>query len=254
MRLAITHSVSPHLPQGEVTFISRQPVDYQLAVRQHDDYCAAVEKSGVRVIKLSHNLRYPDCCFVEDTAIVVDELAIITTMGVDSRRQEPLAVAAALRAYRELAWIKLPATIEGGDVLRMGKKLFVGLSKRTNPAAVDELKTILHDFGYQIVPVHTNHSLHLKTACSAIDAETLLINPRWLDTGIFAGYRLISVPEGEDWGANCLRAGTQLFLQQGFARTAELVQNYCAQVQYLNISEFNKVEAGLTCLSIIFDG
>src|SRR5256714_12181706 len=143
MLRAITHKISPRIAECEITFIDRSPINLRLAVRQHDDYCDVLNKLGVIVKKLSENESYPDSCFVEDTAIVVDELAIICSMGVSSRRGETRLIERELSKYREIAHISLPATIEGGDVLRIGKKVFIGQSSRTNLEGVAELAKIL---------------------------------------------------------------------------------------------------------------
>ena len=143
MLRALTHKVSPKIAECEVTFIDRSPIDLQLAVRQHDHYCDVLKNLGVLVKELSENESYPDSCFVEDTAIVVDELAIICSMGVSSRRGETRLIERELSEYREIAHISLPATIEGGDVLRIGNKIFIGQSSRTNLEGIEELARIL---------------------------------------------------------------------------------------------------------------
>src|SRR5215216_1981155 len=153
MLRAITHKVSPIIDKCELTFIDRSPIDLQLATRQHNDYCAVLEKLGIIVNTLSENESYPDSCFVEDTAIVVDELAIICSMGVSSRRGETMLIERELSEYREIAHISLPATIEGGDVLRIGKKIFIGQSSRTNLEGIKELARILEPYGYRVVHV-----------------------------------------------------------------------------------------------------
>lgn len=141
MLVGFTRAVSPKFASCEVTYIERVPINYELAVQQHDRYCEVLRKCGVVVKQLSA-LSYPDSCFVEDTAIVIDELAIITSMGSASRRGETVAIEPELAKYREIVQIQLPATIEGGDVLQVGKKLFVGLSSRTNAEGIKELARI----------------------------------------------------------------------------------------------------------------
>src|SRR5215213_5453880 len=169
MLRALTHKISPAITECELTFVARSPIDFQLATRQHDDYCAVLTRLGVTVEELSGNESYPDSCFVEDTAIVVDELAIMCSMGVASRRGETQLIERELSRYRDIARIRLPATIEGGDVLRVGKKLLVGDSSRTNAQAVEELARILEPSGYEVVPVKTKGSLHFKSACTALN-------------------------------------------------------------------------------------
>lgn len=251
MLIGFTHLVSPHIASAEITFIDRQPINYELAVQQHHDYCAALSSCGVAVKKLSVNLSNPDSCFIEDTALIVDDLAIITSMGSVSRRNEPKALAPELARYCEIVQLQLPVMLEGGDVLRIGKKLFVGLSSRTNIQGVEALAQILEPRGYDIVPIKLNNSLHLKTACTTIDDQTLLMNPQWIEPEPLAHYKVLTTPEDEPWAANTLRIGDTVFLQAGFPKTIELVSQQHDQVEVLDISEFRKAEAGLSCLSLI---
>lgn len=253
MLRALTHKTSPKLAQCEVTFVERVPIELRLAVRQHDDYCAALRELGVAVTELSENEAYPDSCFVEDTAIVFDEFAIICSMGVSSRRGETKLIERELSQYRDIARISLPATIEGGDVLRAGKQVFVGQSSRTNPAGAAELAGILAPYGYCVIPVPTKGSLHLKSACTAIDEETLFVNPDWVELEAFKGFKLICTPAEEPWAANLLRVGTTICLQAGFPRAAELIERVAGSVRLIDISELRKAEAGLTCSSIVFE-
>jgi len=252
MLTAITHIVSPRINCCELTFIEREPIDYELAARQHEAYCGLLKYCGAEVLKLSANASCPDCCFVEDTAIALDELAIITSMGTAARRAETHLIESVLKDYRTLSHIRAPATIEGGDVLRVGKKVYVGLSGRTNQAGAAELKRILSPFGYDVKTVRVKGSLHLKTACSAITDEILLLNPRWADEDLFAGFRILRTPEAEPWAANTLRVGDVVCLGAAFPQTIELAQKYHDKVEVLDMSELSKAEGGLTCLSLIF--
>ena len=252
MKLALTHTVPTHFAHAKTTFIKRKPINKALAERQHEAYCQTLEKHGFKVKKLSANAAHPDACFVEDNAVVVDELAVITSMGTESRRDEPQAIAAELALYRELAHIKPPAKLEGGDVLCVGKKLYVGLSGRTNAEGVVALTQILKPYGYEVIPVEVNGCLHLKTACTALDDETLLLNPHYVTPTTFKGYKLLYVPESEPLAANTLRLGETILLAAGFLETLELVARHHAHVETLDISEFQKMEAGLTCMSIFF--
>jgi dimethylargininase len=253
MLRALTHKVSARIAQCQLTFVDRAPIDLQLAVRQHDDYRAVLKKLGVVVKDLSENESHPDSCFVEDTAIVLDELAIICSMGVSSRRGETRLIERELSKYREIARISLPATIEGGDVLRIGKKIFVGQTSRTNLEGVEELARISEPYGYRVVKVRTTGSLHLKSACTAIDEETLFVNPEWVEHDAFGDFNLIYTPLEEPWSANILRIGTTVCIQAGFPRAVELIERMVERVEVIDISELRKAEAGLTCSSIIFE-
>jgi dimethylargininase len=191
MLVALTNAVSPEI----VSVYSE--VDFELAVRQQDEYCAALARAGARVERLAVNGHYPDGCFIEDTAIVVEELAVVTNMMAEWRRGEPAAIENVLAGYRDVARLSAAAEMDGGDVLRVGRELFVGLSSRTNRRAFEELKRTLGPFGYSVTAVGVKGCLHLKTACTALDERTLLVNPAWVETEAFAGYERLAVPLDE---------------------------------------------------------
>ncbi|HEY9402630.1 MAG TPA: arginine deiminase family protein [Pyrinomonadaceae bacterium] len=253
MLIGFTHIVSPNIANCELTYLERAPVNYERAVRQHKEYCGFLNYHGVKALTLDGSAAHPDSCFVEDTAIVVDEVAIIASMGAAARRQETAAMQKALAPYRPLEFMRLPATIDGGDVVKLGRTILVGLSSRTNALAAQELRRILEPLGYRIITVAVRGSLHLTTACSALDKETLLVNPRWIDLEPLAGFRLLFVPEDEPWAANTLRIADTICLEAGAPKTAEIVRRHHDRIELLDISEFRKAEGSLTCLSIIFE-
>lgn len=253
MLRAITHKVSSRISECELTFIERAPIDYELSKRQHDSYESLLKRLGLSVRSLSENDNYPDACFVEDTAIVVDELAVMCTMGVSSRRGEIPLIARELSNYRDLNHIFLPATIEGGDVLRVGRQILVGESKRTNSAGIRALKQILEPVGYKVIRVPTKGGLHFKSGCSAIDEETLFLNPEWIDTESLTGFKLLTTPPEEPAAANVLKVGKTVCLQSEFPRAIDLIRSIVENVETVDMSELRKAEAGLTCSSIIFE-
>jgi dimethylargininase len=252
MLKAITHKVSPKIVNCELTYLDRAPIDYARAVKQQAAYCNYLAGCGVAVIELSENLDYPDCCFVEDTAIVLDEIAIIANPGALSRRPEVGLVKRELAKYREIAQLNLPDTLDGGDVLRIGKQLFIGNSLRTNLSAIAEVGRLLAPFGYRVEAAPLNGCLHLKSACAAIDEQTVLINPQWIDAGLFKNYRVLTVDAEEPWAANILRVGDSICHPRGFEKTQAMLQKHYRKIDTLDISELQKAEAALTCLSIIF--
>ncbi|MCI0490357.1 MAG: arginine deiminase family protein [Blastocatellia bacterium] len=252
MLMGITRAVSPAIADCELTFLEREPIDYARAARQHGDYCDALRELGVKVIELAADASQPDCCFVEDTAIVTDEIAVIANPGAASRRGEIPAIEMELAKHRKLAHIQSPATIEGGDVLQIGKKIFVGLSSRTNRQGFEELARILTPFGYSVLPVKIEGSLHLKSTCTALDDETLLVSRQSLALEPFAGFNLLFVSEDEPWAANALRISDTVCLQADSPKTAEIVRRVCGKIRLIDMSELRKAEAGLTCSSIIF--
>jgi dimethylargininase len=197
MLLGLTRQPAPTLHRGELTFIERAPIDYERALVQHHDYCAALGASGVQVITLPALPDLPDSVFVEDTALVVDEMAVLCVPGAESRRPEVAHIRSELAKVRQVAAITPPATLEGGDILRIDKTLFVGRSSRTNAAGIAALAAILKPCGYRVVPVEVRGALHLKTACTALDEETLLVNPAWIDPSpLRASGRWRSHPRG----------------------------------------------------------
>ena len=253
MLRALTHKVSPQIVDCELTFVERAPIDYELASHQHDAYVAKLAELGVSVTDLCENEGHPDCSFVEDTAIVLDEIAVICSMGVASRRGETALIAGELSKYRELAYVSLPATIEGGDVLRVGRRILAGISSRTNSEGLNELVRITRRLGYEVTPIRLKRSLHLKSACTEIDDETLFVNSDWVETDSLTGFRLVSTPTDEPDSANLLRIGSTVCVQKGFPKAFNLIERIAERVEVVDMSELRKAEAGLTCCSIVFE-
>ena len=253
MLLALTHVVSPKIAECELAFLERSPIDYSLAVQQHLGYCRLLSDCGLQVIELTVNRSYPDSTFIEDTAVVFDELAVVASMGTESRRGEVSAIETELAKYRETTRIELPATLEGGDVLRLGRKVFVGISPRTSLEGVESLKQILEPLNYEVIPVKVTGCLHLKSACTTIDECTLLANPHWLELEPFGDFQIIRLAEEEPGAANCLSIQGTLVMHVGFSKTIACLQDLGFAVKTVDISELLKAEAGLTCKSIIFE-
>ncbi len=251
--LAITRAVGAALNDCELTFQAREPIDLAEAVLQHSAYCDALRQAGIAVEVLPAVDHLPDATFVEDTTVVLDELAVITRPGAKTRREETATVAAALQRHRTLAYIEEPGTLDGGDVLTIGRQVFVGLSSRTNEAGYDQLSRAVEVHGYRAIPVAVGRCLHLKSAVSALDDETLLINPNWIDSGKLHGFRLVQVAESEPFAANCLALNGIVHLSARCERTRELLEGRGFVTRILKITEFEKAEAALTCLSLVFN-
>jgi dimethylargininase len=249
--LALTHLPSPRLAQGQRTFVARSDIDYHRAVLQHQSYCEMLRDCGAEMRVLNVNPDLPDSLFVEDTAIVLDEVAVLASMGVESRRAESDGIELEIRKYREIHRIALPATIEGGDVLRVGRTLLVGLSSRTNRAGLAAFEAIVRGYGYDVMPVPVRGCLHFKTACTALPDGTLLVNPAWLDEQALRGLHMVAVPEDEPWAANVLLAGSSVCVAAGHPRTADMIRARGFEVRTVDLSEFAKAEGGVTCLSIL---
>jgi len=251
-RIALTRDVSPALAQCELTFLARAPIDIERAVAQHAAYGRLLESLGLDVRRLPGDATYPDCCFVEDTAVVLDEVAVIAHPGAPSRRGEVDAVAAALEPHRPLARIPPSARLDGGDVLVLGRRLYVGVSGRTDTAGAEALRRIVAPHGYDVRPVGVTGCLHLKSAVTAIDDATVLANPDWLDASRLDGVEIVPVPADEPGAANVLRAGGCVIAHAGFPRTIDLLAARGVDVRPIDVSEFLKAEAGVTCKSLVF--
>ena len=237
------------LAECELSFQQRDPIDVALAARQHADYCATLRDLGVDVITLPALPGFADCTFVEDPAVVLDEVAIITRLGAESRREEAASIAEALRPYRELLILEAPATLEGGDVLRIGKTLYVGRSRRTNFQGIQQLAQLVAPFGYWVTPVEVRSCLHLKTACTWIGDDTVLANREWIDLDGFCGVEILDAPEPR--AANVLRLADTLLMPASHPKTQALLESRGHAVRTVDISELQKAEAGVTCLSLI---
>ncbi len=249
--LAITRAVSPRIVDCELTHLQRAPIDVVRASAEHAAYVTALTEMGLTVESLPHG-DFPDGVFVEDPAIVVDEVGVLTRMGVESRRAESPSLAVALARHRKLVQIEAPATIEGGDVLRIDKTLFVGISGRTNRAGAEALARILAPYGYRIVTTTLGDCLHLKSACSYLGEDKVLVHPDWIDAKLFDGFDLIGIDAREPFAANCVFAnGTVLFPAQ-FPRTHERLLARGCTVHTVENSELMKAESALTCMSQIF--
>jgi len=250
---AITRAVSPALQRCELTFVGRRPIDIARAEAQHAAYRRALERAGAAVEVIPADDRLPDAPFVEDTAVVFDEIAVIARPGAPSRRAELDAVALALSRYRPLTFIQAPATLDGGDVLRIGRECFVGLSTRTNADGAGQLSAILGAHGYRVTPVVVTGCLHLKSAVAAIGADTVLVNPAWIDASAFRGYRWIDVPDTEPFAADCLVVDGVVHVSTSYPRTLDLIRRQGFVTEVIEISEFEKAEGGLTCLSLLVE-
>lgn len=253
MLTAITRAISDKLAECELSFIARQPIDLARAREQHRKYEEALAQAGAqRIIQLPPEPELPDSVFVEDTAVVLDELAVITRPGAASRRVETASMADALSAFRPLTFIESPATLEGGDVMRIDRTLYVGLSERTNQAGVDQLRAIVEPRGYRVSPIEISGCLHLKTACAYLGRQTILANRQWINVGPLAEFKLIDVHEDELWAANTLTIGDTVLMAEGAPLTRALLEERGFKIRTIDNSELRKAEAGLTCSSLIF--
>jgi dimethylargininase len=255
MRIAVTRPVPESLARCELTHLARVPIDVDVAAAQHRQYEEALRALGCTVCRVPPAHDLPDSVFVEDVAIVLDEVAIITRPGAESRRRERDAVAAVLSEHRPLQAIGAPGTLDGGDVLRLGRTLYVGLSTRTNEDGAGQLARHVAPLGYSVECVQTAGCLHLKSAVTALEADRVLCNPDWIDTRVFghADVDVITVDPAEPHAANVLRLGYTIVCAASHERTAAGLRARGYSVCAVDVSELAKAEAGVTCCSLIID-
>jgi len=249
--IAVTRQVSPRFNECEITHIDRSPIDINIARAQHDEYTQALKDVGCEVIELPPEADLPDSVFVEDTAFILPEVAVVTRPGADSRRPETESIIHALETYRELLFIQEPATVDGGDVLVLDKDIFVGMSTRSNQAAVDQMNALLGKFGYHAQGVELHDCLHLKSAVTRVDAGTLLINPNWVDAQHFARFDLIEVHPSEPFAANCLPVNAEIIFPAEFPKTRAKLEARGYKVRTVQVDELAKAEGAVTCCSLI---
>ena len=253
MPIAITRAVSAALAQCELSFVDRAPIDLALARAQHAGYVRALHALGCEVIELPAQDTLPDAVFVEDVALVFDEVAVMTRPGAASRRTEGASVEPVLARHRELRRLHAPATLDGGDVLRIGRDVYVGASARSNAQGVAQLQELLAPFGYRVHAVKTQGCLHLKSALTRVADDTVLVQPAWLDDTLFRGYRRIEIDPSEEHAANALRVGEGVIYPACFPRTAQKLAQAGITVTPVDVSELQKAEGAVTCCSLILD-
>ncbi len=253
MLLAITRAVSASLAACELTHLPRRPIDVERAVAQHGAYEAALTDLGVRVVRAAPAPELPDAVFIEDTALVLDEVAILTRPGAPSRRAETAGVAASLAPYRPLRHLTAPATLDGGDVLCLGREVFVGESSRSNGEGIAQLQTALEPHGYRVIATPFRGCLHLKSAVTAVGERRLLVNPAWISPERFPGYDAIAVDPGEPAAANALLVDAAVIYPAHFPRTAARLSARRVPLQLVECDELAKAEGGVTCCSLLFD-
>lgn len=250
-RLALTRAISPRLADCELTHLDRAPISVARAEAQHLAYEAALRSLGCDVRRVDPAPDHADSVFIEDTAVVFDEIAVITRPGAESRRAETVGVERALAPLRPLTHIVSPGTLDGGDVLVIGRRVFVGRTGRTNDAGIAQLRAALAPHGYTVDAAEVTGCLHLKTAVTAIDDRTVLVNPSWVDARAFAPAKVIEVDPAEPMGANVLRIGTRLLYGGDYPRTLERLRAHGAEVTTVDASELAKAEGAVTCCSLV---
>jgi dimethylargininase len=253
MLTAITRQVSPAINRCELTHLERTPIDLDLAKLQHQAYEQALRGMGVKVLSLPEAPDLPDSVFVEDAAVVLDECAVITRPGAESRLPEIEPIAKALAPFRKLFTIQAPGTLDGGDVLTVGRTIFVGLSGRSNQAAAGQMQAFLKPYGYTIKSIRVIGCLHLKSAVTQVAGDTLLINPSWVEAANFPGMKIIETDPSEPYAANALMAGEWVIYQPVHPKTLERLVALGVHPVLVDESELSKAEGALTCCALIFN-
>jgi len=251
MVIAITREISPRFNECEITHIERTPIDLDRARAQHHQYLTALQQVGCTVVELSAEADLPDSVFVEDTAFILPEVAVITRPGADSRKPETESIIPALSPYIKLVHVREPATVDGGDVLVLGRNIYVGLSSRSNRLAIIQLNELLHDQGYQVLGVELHDCLHLKSAVTRLDDKTLLINKNWVATQNFKDFEWIEVDPAEPYAANCLPIGETVIFPTSFPKTRTKLEEQGYKIVAVDVSELAKAEGAVTCCSLI---
>jgi dimethylargininase len=232
--------------------LSREPIDIEKARAQHAEYERTLERLGCTVTRLPADARIPDSVFIEDIAIVFDEIAVVTRPGAASRRPEVAAVARKLSQLRPIVQIVAPGTLDGGDVLVVGRSVFVGRTLRTNDAGIGQLRAAIASYGYAVVPATVRGCLHLKSAITALDDQTVLANRQWIAEEEFNRFAFLDVDASESTGANIVRVGNTLLYASTFPRTLERLERRGYAVTTVDVSEIAKAEGAVTCCSLIF--
>ena len=251
MVIAITREVSSRFNECEITHIERMPINLDVASTQHHAYVNALKTLGCNVIELPAEADLPDSVFVEDTAFILPEAAVITRPGADSRKPETESIVRELAPRIQLVHVREPATVDGGDVLVLGKKIYIGLSSRSNPEALDQLNSLLHQYGYTVTGVQMHDCLHLKSAVTRVADDTLLINKGWVDTHPFEDFDWIEVDPMEPFAANCLPIGDSIIFPTSFPKTCAKLEERGYKVVTVDVSELAKAEGAVTCCSLI---
>ena len=249
--LALTREVSSAIANCELTHLERTPIDPEVARAQHEQYERCLASAGCVVHALDAEADMADSVFIEDIAVIFDEIAVITRPGAPSRRAETPAVAEAIARYRPLRRIEAPGTLDGGDVLAVGRTVFVGRSGRTNAAGIGQLRCTLRPLGYDVREVEVRGCLHLKSAVTAASETLLVVNREWIPDADLSGFERLDVHPDERYGANVLRLADRVVHAAAFPRTRERLQQLGIRVETVDLSELAKAEGAVTCCSIL---
>lgn len=247
---AIVRKPSERFSQGLTTAKLGKP-DWHLALEQHQNYIEALEKCGLEVMILEEDDRYPDSVFVEDAAILTSKFGMITRPGAVTRRGEVLEMDGVLhRWYMAIHQIQSPGTLDGGDIMQVENKFYIGLSERTNAEGSSQFQKILKSYGFEVIEVQVKEALHLKSSVAYLDENTLVLTSEFSKFEIFNDYGKIVVPDKEKYAANCLYLNGRVLVAEGFPGTRKAIEKAGYETLVLDVSEFRKLDGGLSCLSL----
>lgn len=253
MKIGLVRKPDASIARCELTHLEREQIDFNLLLKQHDEYVGCLRKAGIHVEFLPELPLSGDGVFVEDTALVLDEVAVICHPGAESRKNETDSVHLALSKYRkEIKKVNGAATVDGGDLLKIDKKIYVGQSTRTNAAAHEQLKSFLSPYDYEVIMVPVSKCLHLKTGVCFLGNNAVLINPSWINPEHFKKMTIIEVDESEPFAANAILLDNLIIHNSAFPLTQKKIKSAGFNLESLSITELAKAEAGLTCISLIF--
>jgi dimethylargininase len=252
MEIAVTRGVSAGIAACELTHLDRQAIDLDRARAQHRAYEEALARAGCRVESLPALDDLPDSVFVEDVAIVLDEIAIVTRPGAASRRPEAALIAPVLATYRRVTFVREPGTLDGGDVLRIGRRIYIGRSGRSDESGIEQLRAVAWPYGYTVTAVPVSGCLHLKSAVTEVAPGVVLVNPAWVDSAAFGEVRVVEIDPEEPYAANGLLTGGRLIYPQTFPRTRKRLEGAGIGVEAVDVSELQKAEGAVTCCSLVF--
>lgn len=248
---AIVRTPGPNFADGITTAALGKP-DYDLVLTQHAAYVATLQQLGLTVAELDPLPDHPDAHFVEDTAVITPEVAVIANMGAAARQGEEQAIAPVLAEYRPLVHIDLPGTFDGGDVLIVEKHCMIGISERTNEAGARQLGEVLAAHGYRWDAIPVGAGLHFKSSVNYVGKNTLLIDAAFVDHPTFVGYDKLVIDPEEAYAANTLWINDHLLMPKDFPRTRATLAGLGLPLIELETSELRKMDGGLTCLSLRF--
>ncbi len=252
MYIALMREVSPSIANCEVTNITGRPIDPQQAAKEHESYAQCLRDLGYKIHMIEADENLPESSFIEDTAIVLDEIAVIAHPGASSRRGETKAVSEALSIYRDLDFIGESGTLDGGDVLKVGRVIYAGKSCRSSAVGIGRLREIVRRYDYEVISVPVNGCLHLKTAASLVADDTLLINPQWVNPDDFRDLELVTVDPSEPYGANSLMVEGGIIYSISYPNTRRKLDGMGLNVEAIDITELSKAEGNISCCCIPF--